>query len=336
MQNVPLFGCGAQPMPLLFHDSRFLDHDPGEHPESPARLRAVAQMLATTGLIDRFTAGTPRPASDAELLRVHTPAHLAELARVSATGGGQVEVDTMMSQDSAAVARLAAGTACAAVDAVLTAAPTKNGNAQNGNAQSSARQAVCLFRPPGHHALSGGPMGFCLYNNVAVAAAQARAVHGLERVLIVDWDVHHGNGTQDIFYEDPAVTFVSIHRWPFYPGTGAANETGTGPGLGSTFNRPLRFGVSRRQFLADFNSLITTAADHCRPELVLISAGFDAHAADPIGSLGLENEDFVSLTEIVQQVAATHANGRLVSVLEGGYNVEVLPESVQAHLEALL
>jgi acetoin utilization deacetylase AcuC-like enzyme len=178
-------------------------------------------------------------------------------------------------------------------------------------------------------------MGFCLYSNVAVAAAHARDVLGLDRVLVVDYDVHHGNGTQETFYDDETVGFLSVHRYPFYPGTGAADETGTGAGLGFTRNLPLPYGTSRQEFRAAFRSALEGLADAVRPELVILSAGFDAHAADPVGSLGLEVEDYETLTNDVLDVARTHAGGRLVSVLEGGYNLDVLPLCVSAHLKAL-
>jgi acetoin utilization deacetylase AcuC-like enzyme len=179
-------------------------------------------------------------------------------------------------------------------------------------------------------------MGFCLFNNAAVAAAHAREGHGVDRVLIVDWDVHHGNGTQDIFYFDGQVSFLSAHRYPFYPGTGAADETGSGPGLGATVNLPLRFGISRRDYRGVFARALEELADRCRPQLVLISAGFDAHALDPIGSLGLESEDFGDLTRLLLNVAKQHAGGRVVSLLEGGYNLDALAESVACHLTTLL
>jgi acetoin utilization deacetylase AcuC-like enzyme len=179
-------------------------------------------------------------------------------------------------------------------------------------------------------------MGFCLFNNIAVAAAHARVAHGLERVLIVDWDVHHGNGTQDIFYEDGAVHFLSLHRYPFYPGTGAADETGSGRGLGTTLNFPLAFGISRREYISAFATALEEAAGRCRPELILLSAGFDAHAADPVGSLGLESEDFGELTQLIVAAARQYCGGKLVSLLEGGYNVEKLGESVSIHLETML
>jgi len=178
-------------------------------------------------------------------------------------------------------------------------------------------------------------MGFCLFNNVAVAATHALGQHEVSRILIVDWDVHHGNGTQDIFYESEEVTFFSAHRYPFYPGTGAMDETGHGPGLGTTINLPLRFGISRRDFVDQFQLKLEQAATRCRPELILISAGFDAHAADPIGSLGLESEDFGLLTRLVTDIAAAHCQGKIVSLLEGGYNVDALAESVAAQLEVL-
>jgi acetoin utilization deacetylase AcuC-like enzyme len=179
-------------------------------------------------------------------------------------------------------------------------------------------------------------MGFCLFNNVAVAAAHARAQHQLDRVLIVDWDVHHGNGTQDIFYEDGQVHFLSVHRYPFYPGTGAADETGAGKGLGAIHNVPLKFGSSRAKFRDAFRSALEKQAEHCKPDLVLISAGFDAHTDDPIGSLGLESEDFATLTQNVIDVASVHCQGRVVSLLEGGYDLDALAESVEIHLAGLL
>jgi acetoin utilization deacetylase AcuC-like enzyme len=178
-------------------------------------------------------------------------------------------------------------------------------------------------------------MGFCLFNNVAVAARHALVKHKLNRVLVVDWDVHHGNGTQDIFYDSADAWFFSVHRSPFYPGTGAADETGRGPGLGTKFNLPLKFGTTRKAFREQFQTTLEQAANKCRPELVLISAGFDAHAADPIGSLGLETEDFEPLTKLVVQVAEQYCQGKIVSLLEGGYNVEKLAECVECHMDAL-
>jgi acetoin utilization deacetylase AcuC-like enzyme len=308
-------------MTLLYMDERFLNHETGRHPESPARLLQIHKVLNASSLIEKVTHAPTVAADDADILRIHTAEHLATLRSFARVHGGRIETDTVMSSQSAEVAWLACGTAVDAVSRVLSGADST---------------ALCLVRPPGHHALPAAPMGFCLLNNAAVAARTAIQRLGLNRVLIVDWDVHHGNGTQDAFYEDDQVWFFSAHRFPFYPGTGHSSETGTGRGLGSTLNLPLKYGIHRPNYLAAFEAALSRFADACRPELVILSAGFDAHAADPVGSLSLETEDFEALTRIVMQVAATHAKGRLVSLLEGGYNVQRLAECVELHLATLL
>jgi acetoin utilization deacetylase AcuC-like enzyme len=252
---------------------------------------------------------------------VHEPGHIDHIAALAARGGGYIDSDTVVSGASYDVATLAAGAACDAVDRVL-----------NGEAKT----ALCLVRPPGHHAVREHAMGFCLFSNVAIAAAAARDVHQLDRVMVVDWDVHHGNGTQDIFYTDGRVGFFSIHRWPFYPGTGDTDETGTGDGLGATVNLPITFGTPREAYREHFAAELEKFAEKFRPQLVLVSAGFDSHRADPIGSLGLEVEDFATLTRIVREVADVHAGGRVVSLLEGGYNPPVLAECLEAHLRGLM
>lgn len=308
-------------MAVLFADDRFLEHDTGEHPESVERLKTLGRHLKQLKLSQRFARGVVTPASSEQLALAHDPAHIAAVKRFAELGGGRIEPDTEVCPRSFEVARLAAGAAVNAVDQVLT---------------GEHSQAVCLIRPPGHHARATSAMGFCLFNNVAVAAMHAQQTHGLSRILIVDWDVHHGNGTQEIFFESDTVYFFSVHRHPFYPGTGAADETGSGSGLGTSFNLPLEFGISRADYKRAFAEMLETAATRCRPELILLSAGFDAHAADPIGSLGLESEDFGTLTRMVLDVAGQHSGGRLVSLLEGGYNVDALAESVACHLETLL
>ncbi|HMB04310.1 MAG TPA: histone deacetylase [Isosphaeraceae bacterium] len=308
-------------MVTLFTDRRMLDHvTPLRHPERPERLQAILRQLDRTGLSQVCPSGRVRKATREELSRVHDPGYLDEVAEFEARGGGPIDADTWMSDGSLSAALLAAGAAIEATSLVL---------------ESNRRRALCLVRPPGHHARRDEAMGFCLFNNVAVAAADAIAWRGLERVLIVDFDVHHGNGTQEIFYEDPHVAYLSIHRYPFYPGTGAESETGTRAGLGFTKNLPLPFGISRAGFLAAFRNGLEDFADKVRPELVFLSAGFDAHAADPIGSLGLEVEDFEALTHEIVGIAETHAGGRIVSILEGGYNVPILAGCVAAHLQCL-
>jgi acetoin utilization deacetylase AcuC-like enzyme len=308
-------------MTLLYYDERFLDHQTGAHPESPTRLAWVARHLRETGLDDRCARPTFLPASDEAIARVHAPGYVRQIERFAGSGGGWIEVDTRVSTASVEVARLASGAVCDAVTRVM------GGEEKN---------AVCLVRPPGHHALRSAAMGFCLLNHVAVAARLAIDALGVARVLIVDWDVHHGNGTQATFWEDPRVGFLSIHRYPFYPGTGSADETGGGAGLGTTVNLPVSFGTPRADYRERFCRAIDSFADTLRPELILVSAGFDAHRQDPIGSLGLEVEDFEYLTQRVLSVAEAHACGRVISVLEGGYNPPVLAESVAVHLETMI
>jgi acetoin utilization deacetylase AcuC-like enzyme len=315
--------CYGDCMTVLFTDPLFLRHETGRHPEQPQRLVAITNRLARAGLIAQCRPGSYEPLLPERVTTIHHADVAARAKHVAENGGGHLDADTVLSPDSYRVALAAAGACVAGVDAVM-----------NG----PDRTALCLVRPPGHHATPTHSMGFCLFNNIALAAAHGRDAFDLNRILIVDWDVHHGNGTQDVFYADPSVMFCSIHRYGqgFYPGTGAADETGTGPGLGCTLNAPVRYGTSRHDFQAIFQRALEKAADEIKPELVLLSAGFDAHRRDPIGSLGLESEDFAELTRLVLQVADTHAQGRLVSCLEGGYDLDALAESVQVHLEELL
>jgi acetoin utilization deacetylase AcuC-like enzyme len=308
---------------VLYSDPVFLEHDTGHHPETAERLRAIDRVLTETGLRDRCTAGPFAPLPAETLVLAHLPAVVERVRRMAEAGGGHLDADTVVSRASYRVGLAAAGACCAAVDAVLT---------------GTDQTALCLVRPPGHHATPTHSMGFCLFNNIALAARHAQKAHGIRRVLIIDWDVHHGNGTQDIFYDDPSVFFLSIHRYGhgFYPGTGAADETGQGPGLGMTLNVPIRYGTSRGEYRDKAARAIETSADALKPELVLVSAGFDAHRLDPIGSLGLEAEDFADLTKLALAVARTHAGGRLVSCLEGGYHWQATADSVAAHLRTLL
>jgi acetoin utilization deacetylase AcuC-like enzyme len=309
-------------MTLLYSDPRFLDHDTRRgHPERAERLRQVTAHLDATGLAARCITPEWPAATREQIERVHQAAYVNAIEDLAARGGGRPDPDTVVSPASFDVAGLAAGAACDAVGRVLA---------------GKDRTALCLVRPPGHHALADRAMGFCLFNNVAIAARAAIDEHGLERLLIVDWDVHHGNGTQDTFYADGRVGYFSIHRWPFYPGTGAADETGSGAGLGATRNLPIEFGTPRDVYRDRFRHELDEFAAHIKPQLVLVSAGFDSHREDPIGSLGLEVEDFAELTKCVLDVANVHAGGRVVSLLEGGYNPKRLAECVAEHLKELL
>jgi acetoin utilization deacetylase AcuC-like enzyme len=309
-------------MVTLFTDERMLDHHPpSRHPERPERLQGILRHLDRVGLRIKLPAGTVREATRDELARVHTLNYIDQVATFEVKGGGLYEADTWIYPGSNHAALLGAGAVVEAVDHV---------------ASGRDRSAVCLVRPPGHHARPHHAMGFCIYGNIAVGAADAVHRLGLGRVMIVDFDVHHGNGTQEIFYEDPHVAFLSIHRYPFYPGTGAADETGSGDGLGFTKNLPIAYGTPRRDYLEAFRAGVESFADATRPELLMISAGFDAHAEDPVGDLGLEIEDFEEITRILVDVAGTHCGSRIVSVLEGGYNVPILAGCVAAHVEALL
>jgi len=306
-------------MTLLYTDPRFLLHETGSHPECAERLHHITRELETTGLVGKCTQPTWEPAGDEAILRVHHSTLTAQLHRLATQGGGRVDPDTVVSPQSFEIAKLAAGAVCDATQQILA---------------GTANRALCLVRPPGHHALADRAMGFCLLNDIAVAA-QAALDSGVDRLLVVDWDVHHGNGTQACFYDESRVGFFSAHRWPFYPGTGSVEETGTGDGLGTTRNLPVEFGTSRETYRQEFARELEDFAARIKPELVLVSAGFDSHRLDPIGSLGLEVEDFSWLTTTVTDIANTYAKGRVVSTLEGGYNPPVLAECVAAHLEAL-
>jgi acetoin utilization deacetylase AcuC-like enzyme len=305
----------------LFTDRRMLDHRvPARHPERPERLQAVLRHLERTGYWSSCPKGVVVQASDAELVWLHSPQYLARVAQLEAAGGGMLDPDTWVFPGSVAAARLAAGAAACAVASVLS---------------GEHQRALCLVRPPGHHALPSSGMGFCIYSNVSVAAELALRRFDVNRALIVDFDVHHGNGTQEMFYESSRVGFLSIHRYPFYPGTGGRSETGHAAGLGGTRNIPLPYGTSRADYRAAFRAGLEALADRIRPELVLISAGFDAHAEDPVGDLGLDVEDFEVITKEIVAVAECHSGGRVVSLLEGGYNVPILAGSVVAHLAGL-
>ena len=292
-------------------------HAPGGHQyECPDRYAAVLDGLTKGGRFSELKRLDARPATDDEILLCHHDAYLALVRREIESGAGRLSTgDTCVCRDSLKAARYAGGGACVGVDAVF------GGEAKN---------AFCLVRPPGHHAGPDRGMGFCIFNNVGIAARYAQQKYHAGKVLIVDWDVHHGNGTQDIFYEDQSVFYFSTHQWPWYPGTGAKDETGRGKGLGATMNWPMKAGAGRAEFLSAFHAL-AAAMDSFKPELVIISAGFDSRHGDPLGKLELTDEDYVELTGLVLEMAHRHADGRVISVLEGGYNLPGLASAAAAH-----
>jgi acetoin utilization deacetylase AcuC-like enzyme len=306
----------------LVTDSRLKLHVAGAaHPEQPDRLRAVQEGLDSSGLTKDLIEIESRPANDEELGRVHTGSYIQLVAQEVVRGFRQLSTgDTGINHMTEEVARLAAGCAVAAVDAVFG---------------REVHNAFCAIRPPGHHASQSRGMGFCVFNNVAIAARHAQRVYGAEHVAIVDWDVHHGNGTQDIFYQDGSVLFFSTHQSPWYPGTGAANETGSGSGEGKIINCPLPAGTGRDGVFSAFKDRLLPALDKFCPDLILLSAGFDSRIGDPLGQFTLTDADFSELTALMVDAAESYCDGRLVSVLEGGYNLRGLALAAAAHVRAL-
>ena len=304
-------------------DAACRSHDAGPgHPEQPARYDAVLAALKAAGLHAAMRGIGPRAVSREDLLLVHEAGYVDLAEREIREGLDHLSTgDTGIGSLSWDAAMAAAGCTMAATEAVV---------------KGDAKTAFCLVRPPGHHAGAGRGMGFCIVNNIALAARHAQKRLGIGRVLIVDWDVHHGNGTQDIFYADGSVFFFSTHQSPWYPGTGSADETGTGKGKGTTLNCPLPAGSGRAEILECFERKLVPAMEKFRPELVLISAGFDSREGDPLGQFLLTDADFADLTRIVRGIADAHAQGRVVSVLEGGYSLRGLASAATAHVAALM
>lgn len=307
---------------FVYHPD-YLSHEMGTaHPESPRRLRAILDRIESSGLINRLVKIEPYPADDEWIAMVHARPYIERLRRMAPTNGhASLDPDTTLSPGTLQAAYLAAGGCLAAVDAIM------NGEVAH---------AFCAVRPPGHHAEADRAMGFCFFNNVAIAARYLQRKHGLQRVLIVDWDVHHGNGTQHTFYADPSVLFFSTHQYPHYPGTGREEERGEGPGEGLTLNVPMRAGQGDQAYEDVFQKVLVPAAERFRPEFVVISAGFDAHRDDPLASMGLTEDGYAALTRIVADIARRYAQGRILSSLEGGYDLRALAGSVERHVGELL
>jgi acetoin utilization deacetylase AcuC-like enzyme len=304
----------------IVEDSRFLDHrGPANHPERPDRLAAVADALAARD--GELTRIAPRAATHDEILRVHSRGHLDEIAAAVRSAPGQLDADTYVSSESLKVANLAAG---GAADLALRVA------------RGEFATGLAAIRPPGHHAEPDRAMGFCLFNNVAIAARALQHEQGVEKILIIDWDVHHGNGTQHYFDADPSVFYASTHQFPFYPGTGAIGESGVGRGEGYTLNVPLPAGCGDTEYVGAFQHLIVPAAESFEPELILISSGFDAHRDDPLAAMNVTRAGYRGMAAIVRSLAEDLCGGRLVFVLEGGYAASGLRDGVGAVLEVML
>jgi acetoin utilization deacetylase AcuC-like enzyme len=307
------------PTALITHPA-CLDHENGEyHPESPDRLRAVLTALEAEEFADLLRESAPHATTE-QLTRVHPQDYVRAILSIRPARGEimQLDADTAMSHGSAEAALRAAGGAVAAVDAVM---------------EGWARAAFAAVRPPGHHAEPGRPMGFCLFNNAAVAALHARARWGVQRVAVVDFDVHHGNGTQAMFAADKDLFYASSHQHPCYPGTGAASERGTANNI---VNAPLRPGSDGAAFRAAWSNTILPELDRFAPGLLIVSAGFDAHKADPLAQLRVETADFAWITQELLRIAAAHCGGRIVSTLEGGYDLDALAASAAAHVRTLM
>ncbi|MCZ6872339.1 MAG: histone deacetylase [bacterium] len=305
---------------FVYHPD-YLKHFAGQqHPERPDRLKIVVQYLQDSGVAQQLIALEGEHDAQAWVAKVHELEHIQLVQTASLRGGAALDPDTIVCQDSFDVALKAVAGILTAADAVI---------------QNRVSQVFCAVRPPGHHATPQRAMGFCLFNNVAVLARYLQQQHGLDNILIVDWDVHHGNGTQFIFEDDPSVLYFSIHQYPYYPGTGAATETGQGQGQGYTFNIPMAAGAGDEKYIAAFEQQFLPRALNYKPDCVLVSAGFDAHYADPLAQMQVTEEGYRRLTRVVKEIAARCCEHRLISVLEGGYHLEALGRSVQAHVEEL-
>jgi len=306
--------------PLIVIDPAYLKHLPGgSHPERPERIQALLELA---GDLDRqtFDFASPRAATRAEVERVHDAEHVRLVESTSKLNAFALDGDTITCRDSFAVALLAVGGFLTLLDAIAAG-------------QNSS--GFALVRPPGHHALPDRAMGFCLFNTMAIGAEHLKRAHGARRILIVDWDVHHGNGTQAAFYDDPAVLFISTHQYPFYPGTGAVNETGAGAGEGFTINVPLPAGCADTEYFQVFQEVVIPAAEKFQPEWILISAGFDPHRRDPLAGMNLTEEAFGAMANSLLALAARFSQGRIAFLLEGGYDLHALRASAAAVLSAL-
>jgi len=306
---------------FYFHDD-YLKHKTGPgHPERPERLQHLTRHLEETDIFAELTHLSPKICDINRIKQVHPENYVENIQNACKNGSHYLDSDTVICADSYEIALLAAGASVDACDAVM-----------GGKVES----AFCSIRPPGHHAEPARAMGFCLFNNVAIAAKYLQTHHSIKKICIIDWDVHHGNGTQNAFYDDPTVFYISIHQHPLYPGTGLAEEKGQGNGEGATLNFPSPAGFNDKEYLQIFENDIAPAVRKFSPEFMLISAGFDAHLNDPLANMNVTEEGFASMTKVVRDLSKEFCNGRMISILEGGYDLQALSQSVEHHLRVLL
>jgi len=305
----------------FLYNPLYLKHDTNPHPENPGRLEAIYGKIQGSDIYQNLTFTPPRQATTEQIARNHDAGYIERVRTACEEGVRNLDADTVISKDSYSAAILAAGAGLTAVDRVV------DGEADN---------AFCAVRPPGHHAEQDRAMGFCLFNNVAIAARYAIEERDLNRVFIFDWDVHHGNGTQHSFYNDPSVFYASAHQYPFYPGTGDEDETGSGDGLGTTLNFPMRAYSGDEDYMDRVENKLIPEMFRFKPDLIIISAGFDAHQRDPLANIEITTECFGNMTDRIKRAADEICGGRLVSMLEGGYDYQALSDSVLTHLKHLL
>ncbi len=307
---------------FVYHED-YLRHDTGDHPESAERLICIMKRLKERGLTEKMERILPVRASQEQIEYVHADAYAKKVEAMCKGGGGMLDPDTPLCRDTYSIALLAAGGVIKAVDAVM-------------DESNDLKHIFALVRPPGHHANSNRGRGFCIFNNVAIAAEHLKRKYGAKRILIADWDVHHGNGTQDVFFEDPSVLYFSTHQYPHYPGTGWITEVGKGEAKGFTVNVPLPIGTGDAGYLYALNTILVPIAAEFRPEFVLVSAGFDAHSADPLSSMEVTSQGFGLFTNVIMAIAKKNCGGRIVMALEGGYNLNAIAESTLSVFNSLL
>jgi len=306
---------------FYFHKD-YLKHKTGSgHPERPERLQDLTQHLKETDIFAKLTHFSPGTCEVDRIKEVHPGHYIETIKNACKNGSHYLDSDTVVCEDSYEIALLAAGAATNACDSVM---------------KGKVECAFCAVRPPGHHAEPGRAMGFCLFNNVAIAAKYLQNHHSIKKICIIDWDVHHGNGTQNAFYDDPTVFYISIHQHPLYPGTGLAEEKGHGEGEGTTLNFPSPAAFSDKEYLQIFENDITNAVSEFKPEFILVSAGFDAHRNDPLANMNVSEAGFARMTRVILDLSREFCRGRMVSVLEGGYDLDALSGSVEHHLREML